>query len=137
MRLVEVTACRCNIGPIRRGAASGQIQGVLKTSHATELLWCDTDLIGEHLDKMPLAQPEMRGEVSSPRSPASRSKMSKAANRSMFFQRVLQTSDEGLFQNAEPPGWIRSRAESFAQIGSSPKRFQIHMSMGEFICWNA
>ncbi|SRR6266568_2165323 len=140
MRLVEVAARRCNICPIGCGTASRQVSGALKTLHTAEQLRCDADLLGEYLDKMPLAQPEMRGKVASPRFARISSKdVQGGPNCSMFSQRVLQTSDEGPFQNAEALGWIRSRAELFAQIlsRSSPNRFQIHMNIGEFICRNA
>src|SRR6266576_3060164 len=89
---------------------------------------------------MPLAQPEMRGKVASRRFARISSKdVQGGPNCSMFFQRVLQTSDEGSFQNAEALGWTSSRAELFAQIlrRSSPKRFQIHMNIGEFTRRNA
>src|SRR6516162_1265094 len=74
MRLIEVAALRCDVCPIGRGTASRQVSGALKTSHTTEQLRCDADLTGEYLDKMPLAQPEMRGKVSSPRFARSSSK---------------------------------------------------------------
>src|SRR5262245_22217507 len=64
MRLVEVAARRCNICPIGRGTVSRHVNGPLKTLHTTEQLRGDADLIEEYLDKMPLAQPEMRGKVS-------------------------------------------------------------------------
>src|SRR5262245_21141973 len=140
MRLVEVAARRRNIGPIGRGTASRQVSGALKTLHAAEELRCDANLIGEYLDKMPLAQAEMRGKLSSARfARISLQDVQSSPNCSMFFQRVLQTSDEGAFQHAQAPGWIRSRAELFAQIVCrvSPKRFQIHMNIGEFTCRNA
>src|SRR5881396_3896960 len=140
MRLVEVAARNCNICPIGRGTALGQVSGALKTLHTTEQLRCDADLFGEYLDKMPLAQPETRGKVSTPRFACLSSKdVQGGPNCSMFFQRVLQTSDEGFFQNTEALRWIRCRAELFAQIvrSSSPKRFQIHMSIGEFTGGNA
>src|SRR5947207_4372145 len=140
MRLVEVAARRCNICPIGCGTASHQISRALKALHTAEQLRCDADLFGEYLDKMPLAQPEMRGKVASPRCARISSKdVQGGPNCSMFFRRVLQTSHEGLFQNAEALGWIRSRAELFAQIlrRYSPKRFQIHMNIGEFACRNA
>src|SRR5262245_64155781 len=55
----------------------------------------------------------------------------------MSFQRALQTSDEGPLQNAKAPGWIRSLAELFAQLGLSPKRSQVQVNISEFICGNA
>src|SRR5262245_3069091 len=69
---------------------------------------------------MPLAQPEMGGKVASLRFARISSKdVQGRSNCSMFFQRVFQTSDKGPFQNAEALGWIRSRAELFAQ---NPRR---------------
>src|SRR5262245_13696838 len=140
MRLVEVAARRCNICPIGRGTVSRKVNGLLKTLHTTEQLRRDADLIGKYLDKMPLAQPEMRGKVSNLRFARIPSEdVQGGPNCSIYFQPVLQTSDERPFQNAEAPGWIRSRAELFAQIlcRPSPKRFQIHMNIGEFACGNA
>src|SRR5215471_6430118 len=121
MRLVEVAARRCNTRPIRRGTVSRQVNGPLKTLHTTEQLRCDPDLIGKYLDKMPLAQPEMRGNVSNLRFARITSEYVQGGpNCSMFFQRVLQTSDQLPFQNAEALGWIGARAELFAQILRSP-----------------
>src|SRR6266496_4851411 len=139
MRLVEVAARRCNIRPIGCGTAPRQVSGALTTLHTAEQLRCEADLFGEYLDKMPLAQSEMLGKVSSPRFARISSKdVQGGPNCSMFLQRVLQTSDEGSFQNAEALGWIRCRAELFAQNlrRVSPKRFQIHMNIGEFTCRN-
>src|SRR5215470_19639631 len=102
MRLIEIATCHHNVCPIRRGTASRQLSRPLKALHTAEQLRCDADLIGEYFDKMPLAQPEMRGKVSSPRFARSSSKdVQLGPNCVMFFQRVLQTSDEDLFQNAE------------------------------------
>src|SRR5262249_28984244 len=140
MRLVEVAARRCDICPIGRGTASRQVSGVLETLHTTEQLRCDADLAGEYLDKMPLAQPEMRGEVSSPHFARSSSKdVQRSSNCSMSFQGALQPSNKGPFQNVETSSWIRRRAELFAQLlrRPAPKRFQIHMNIGEFTCRNA
>ena len=140
MRLVEVATCCCNIRPIGRGAALRQVKSALKTLNATKLLRCDTDLIGEYPDKVPLAQPEMRGKGSNLRFARISSKdLQGSPNCSMFSYRVLQASDERAFQNAEAPGWICSREELFAQIlrKSSPKRFQIHMSVGDLTSRNA
>src|SRR6266487_6141846 len=98
MRLIEIAARHRNICPIGRGTPSHQVKGALKTLHTTELLRSDADLTGEYLDKMPLAQPEMRGKVSSPRFAWISSKdVQGGPNCSMFFQRVLQTSDESPF----------------------------------------
>jgi hypothetical protein len=140
MRLVEVTARRRNIGPIGHGSATRQVNGALKTLDAAKHLRCDTDLSGEYLDKVPLAQPELRGKVSSLRFARISSKdVQGGANCSMSFQCVRQTRDEGTFQNPEALCWIRSRAKLFAQIarGSSPNRFHICVSISELICGNA
>src|SRR5262245_12629582 len=140
MRLIEIAACHRNVCPIGRGTASRQVNGALKTLHPTELLRCDADLIGEYLDKMPLAQPELRGKVASPRFACLSTKdVERGPNCSMFVRRVLQTSEQGLFQNAKTPGWIPSRTELLTQLlrRSSPKHFQIHMNIGEFTCRNA
>src|SRR5262249_59112483 len=101
MRLIEIAARHHNICPIGPGTAARQVNGVLKTLHPTELLRCDADLIGEYLDKMPLAKPEPRGKVASPRfARLSTKDVHGGPDCSMFFRRVLQTSDEDLFQNA-------------------------------------
>jgi len=67
MRLVEVAARHRNIRPIRRGIASRQVNGPLKTLNATEQLRRNTDLLGKYLDEMPLTQTEVRGKISNPR----------------------------------------------------------------------
>src|SRR5262245_9434602 len=98
VRLIEIAARCRNICPIGLGTASRQVNGALKTLHTTELLRRDADLIGEYFDKMPLAQPEPRGNVASPRFARISSKdVQRGPNCSMFVQRVLQTSDKGLF----------------------------------------
>src|SRR5215468_4411812 len=82
----------------------------------------------------------MRGKVPSPRFAPSLSKdVQSGTNCSMFFQCVLQTSDEGSFQNVEALGWSPSCAELFAQLlrRPAPKRVQVHMNIGEFTCRNA
>src|ERR1051326_6026338 len=98
MRLIEVAACHRNIGPIGCGIVSRQVNGALKTLDAREQLRRDTDLLGEYLDKMPLAQPEMFGNISSPR--LARPAMTRfqyvqsGSNSSMFCERILQTCEQ-------------------------------------------
>src|SRR5689334_1012284 len=88
---------------------------------------------------MALAQTQLLGKVSNPRFARISSKdVESSSNCSMFFRRVPQTSDKGLFQNAEARGCVRCRIELFAQIPSRsfPKYFHIHMRIREFTCRN-
>jgi len=140
MRLVEITACHRYIRPIGNRTAPRQIRSALKPLHSTEHLRRDADLFGEDIDKMPLAQPEMRGKIASPHfARASPKNVQCGPNGSMFFSPILQSRGERVFQNAEAFGWSSGRAELFSQIVCrfSPKRLHFHMSVGEFICRNA
>jgi hypothetical protein len=88
MRLIVIAARHRNICPVGRGTISRKAKDALKTLHTTELLRCDADLIREYLDKMPLAEPETRGQGSSPRfarlAMAGSKDIQSGPNRSMF-----------------------------------------------------
>src|SRR5688572_12190866 len=98
MRLVKVAARRRNIGPIRRGTWSRQIDGALKALHAAEHLGCYADLGRKHLDQMPLAESQLRGEVLGPRfARVSFQDFQSCANCWMFAHRAFQTAHESVF----------------------------------------
>ena len=139
VRLIEVAARCCNIRPVWRRTPLTQFSRVLKTLHTSELLWCDTDLFREDVDKMALAQPKLPGKLSSGRfARITFEYIQSGSNRSVFFRRVPQTSNERLFQNAEARGGIRSRMELFAHILRRffPNYFHINMRIREFTCRN-